>query len=126
RAASAGGPGGAGVQGVPGPVMPPGVVGPMGVSGHAYTPAHGAMEAGLPGALGPPGAPAPAGTGAYPIGQPSVSLAEAVQSAHDEGQEFGASVARDAPALWLEAVPARKPRLPSPPSARPLPGPAPP
>jgi len=112
-AAYAGGPAGAGVQGVPGPVMPPGVVGPLGVSGHAYTPAHGAMEAGLPGALGPPGAPAPAGTGAYPIGQPSVSLAEAVQSAHDEGQEFGASVARDAPALWLEAVLARKPRMPS-------------
>jgi hypothetical protein len=42
-----------------------------------------------------------------------VSLAEAVQAAHDEGQEFGASVARDAPALWLEAVLARKPRMPS-------------
>jgi len=42
-----------------------------------------------------------------------VSLAEAVQAAHEEGQEFGASVARDAPALWLEAVLARKPRMPS-------------
>jgi len=41
------------------------------------------------------------------------SLAEAVQAAHEEGQEFGASVARDAPALWLEAVLARKPRMPS-------------
>ena len=30
-----------------------------------------------------------------------------------EGQEFGESVARDAPALWLEAVLARKPRMPS-------------
>ena len=28
-------------------------------------------------------------------------------------QEFGESVARDAPALWLEAVLARKPRMPS-------------
>jgi NYN domain len=51
-----------------------------------------------------------------PPGYPSgggVSLAEAVQAAHEEGQEFGASVARDAPALWLEAVLARKPRMPS-------------
>lgn len=44
---------------------------------------------------------------------PGVSLAEAVQAAHEEGQEFGGSVARDAPALWLEAVLARKPRMPS-------------
>ncbi len=36
-----------------------------------------------------------------------------MQAAHEEGQEFGASVARDAPALWLEAVLARKPRMPS-------------
>ncbi len=45
------------------------------------------------------------------VGGPSLS--EAVQAAHEEGQEFGASVARDAPALWLEAVLARKPRMPS-------------
>jgi len=45
--------------------------------------------------------------------QPVPSLADAVQSAHEEGQEFGSSVARDAPALWLEAVLARKPRMPS-------------
>jgi len=51
-----------------------------------------------------------AGSGALGGG---VSLAEAVQAAHEEGQEFGASVARDAPALWLEAVLARKPRMPS-------------
>ena len=53
---------------------------------------------------------------APPPGYPSaggVSLGDAVQAAHDEGQEFGASVARDAPALWLEAVLARKPRMPS-------------
>ena len=42
-----------------------------------------------------------------------VGLSEAVQAAHEEGQEFGGSVARDAPALWLEAVLARKPRMPS-------------
>src|SRR5262249_23017132 len=47
------------------------------------------------------------------IPQPAISLADAVQSAHEEGQEFGGSVARDAPTLWLEAVLARKPRMPS-------------
>jgi hypothetical protein len=33
--------------------------------------------------------------------------------AHSEGLDFGKSVAHDAPALWLEAVLARKPRMPS-------------
>jgi hypothetical protein len=69
-----------------------------------------------PGISGMPGVPAgplgPAGP-AYSVAQPGVSLADAVQSAHREGQEFGESVARDAPALWLEAVLARKPRMPS-------------
>ncbi|QFG23469.1 NYN domain-containing protein [Actinomadura sp. WMMB 499] len=45
--------------------------------------------------------------------QHAPSLAEAVKAAHQEGQDFGESVARDAPALWLEAVLARKPRMPS-------------
>jgi hypothetical protein len=45
--------------------------------------------------------------------QPSISLADAVQFAHDEGFGYGDAVARDAPALWLEAVLARKPRMPS-------------
>jgi hypothetical protein len=53
------------------------------------------------------------GPGGYSGGAPGVSLADAVQSAHEEGQAFGESVARDAPALWLEAVLARKPRMPS-------------
>jgi uncharacterized LabA/DUF88 family protein len=53
------------------------------------------------------------GTPGYPPSAGGVSLTEAVQSAHEEGQEFGSSVARDAPALWLEAVLARKPRMPS-------------
>jgi uncharacterized LabA/DUF88 family protein len=43
----------------------------------------------------------------------AVSLADAVQAAHAEGFGFGEAVARDAPALWLEAVLARKPRMPS-------------
>jgi NYN domain len=43
----------------------------------------------------------------------AISIGEAVQSAHAEGFGFGEAVARDAPALWLEAVLARKPRMPS-------------
>ena len=51
-------------------------------------------------------------------GQPSpvpasLSVGDAVQAAHAEGFGFGEAVARDAPALWLEAVLARKPRMPS-------------
>ncbi|MBO0815113.1 MAG: NYN domain-containing protein, partial [Actinobacteria bacterium] len=49
-----------------------------------------------------------------PVPQPvAVALADAVQAAHSEGYSFGQAVARDAPALWLEAVLARKPRMPS-------------
>jgi hypothetical protein len=88
--------------------------------GTGLTPVQGPPGAG-PGnpGLGGPGAPAgpggPGGPAGFGGGQPqqAMSLAEAVQSAHEEGQEFGASVARDAPALWLEAVLARKPRMPS-------------
>jgi hypothetical protein len=58
----------------------------------------------------PPLGPGYQSAGAGPSG---ASLGDAVQAAHEEGQEFGASVARDAPALWLEAVLARKPRMPS-------------
>jgi len=60
-----------------------------------------------------PVTPVPPGAQAYSGGQSGASLADAVQSAHEEGQAFGESVARDAPALWLEAVLARKPRMPS-------------
>ncbi|HEX6451116.1 MAG TPA: NYN domain-containing protein [Trebonia sp.] len=84
------GPGGQ--QADPGPQANPG--GP----GNGVNP--GAELQGVPGF--PPAAP-----------QPTISLADAVQSAHEEGQEFGGSVARDAPTLWLEAVLARKPRMPS-------------
>ncbi|MFI7438580.1 NYN domain-containing protein [Nonomuraea indica] len=65
----------------------------------------------------------PAQLGAYTGPQPSpvppaatggaTTLADAVKAAHREGHDFGESVARDAPALWLEAVLARKPRMPS-------------
>jgi hypothetical protein len=74
-------------------------VGPVGFAGQA---------GGQPG--GPGGQPSPM---AYPGAQSAFSLGDAVQSAHAEGQAFGESVARDAPALWLEAVLARKPRMPS-------------
>jgi hypothetical protein len=43
----------------------------------------------------------------------AVSLPDAVKAAHAEGYGFGESVGRDAPALWLDAVLARKPRMPS-------------
>ena len=62
---------------------------------------------------GPHSGPQPAAQHAL-VPQPvSVSLADAVQAAHGEGFNFGQGVARDAPALWLEAVLARKPRMPS-------------
>jgi len=73
-------------------------------------------QAGQPGQQdigGPSGPMGLVGPGGYSPGTPGVSLADAVQSAHEEGQSFGESVARDAPALWLEAVVARKPRMPS-------------
>jgi hypothetical protein len=56
---------------------------------------------------GPQPAPVP------PHGPGTTTLADAVKAAHKEGHDFGESVARDAPALWLEAVLARKPRMPS-------------
>jgi hypothetical protein len=65
---------------------------------------------------GPYSGPQPVASPNYSPSGPApaaVSLADAVQAAHEEGQDFGASVARDAPALWLEAVLARKPRMPS-------------
>ncbi len=62
---------------------------------------------------GPHSGPQPAAQHAL-VPQPvAVSLADAVQAAHGEGFSFGQAVARDAPALWLEAVLARKPRMPS-------------
>ncbi len=65
---------------------------------------------------GPYSGPQPAARPALPqsVPQPiAMSLSDAVQAAHAEGFGFGDAVARDAPALWLEAVLARKPRMPS-------------
>lgn len=55
--------------------------------------------------------PAPVPLQSAPGGTPTLS--DAVKAAHKEGHDFGESVAKDAPALWLEAVLARKPRMPS-------------
>ena len=57
--------------------------------------------------------PGPQPGAGHLVPQASVSLADAVQAAHGEGFNFGQSVAREAPVLWLEAVLARKPRMPS-------------
>ena len=67
--------------------------------------------------LNGPGAPV-AHSNSYGSQQSAVApvampVGDAVQSAHAEGFGFGEAVARDAPALWLEAVLARKPRMPS-------------
>jgi uncharacterized LabA/DUF88 family protein len=105
----------------PGPVGPIGPMGPAASGGPAPSGPYGGQGSARsapysgpqPVATSPPPgyqSPAPAGPGGSGAG---VSLSEAVQAAHEEGQEFGASVARDAPALWLEAVLARKPRMPS-------------
>jgi NYN domain len=76
-------------------------------------PPNGGPPAGYLPQQGPHSGPQPAAQSA-PVPQPvAVSLADAVQAAHGEGFNFGQAVARDAPALWLEAVLARKPRMPS-------------
>ena len=60
-----------------------------------------------------PYSPAPAPTQPAAPASTATSVTDTVQAAHAEGFEFGESVARDAPALWLEAVLARKPRMPT-------------
>jgi NYN domain len=64
----------------------------------------------LPAQGSQPPAPVPAVRASQPV---AISLPEAVRAAHSEGFTFGESVGRDAPGLWLEAVLARKPRMPS-------------
>ncbi len=93
------------------------------VNGLPYPPERGGQFGAQSGQYGPPpGAPySPAPYSgpqqAMQVPQPpppvAISVGEAVQSAHAEGFGFGEAVARDAPALWLEAVLARKPRMPS-------------
>ncbi|GAA3122701.1 MULTISPECIES: NYN domain-containing protein [Nonomuraea] len=66
-----------------------------------------------PAQLGPYTGPQPAPVAPPAATAGATTLADAVKAAHREGHDFGESVARDAPALWLEAVLARKPRMPS-------------
>ncbi|MFD0468499.1 hypothetical protein ACFQ0B_09450 [Nonomuraea thailandensis] len=103
------------------PTPPPAapVTGPIQAQPQASSPSTGQFSAPSsgtyqPSQLGPYTGPQPA-----PITPPAAAtagattLADAVKAAHREGHDFGESVARDAPALWLEAVLARKPRMPS-------------
>jgi NYN domain len=72
------------------------------------------LPAGLPAGVPRPGAyTGPQQMAPAPVQPSAPTLSDAVKAAHQEGQDFGESVARDAPALWLEAVLARKPRMPS-------------
>jgi hypothetical protein len=130
-------PAGPGVTNGPGPVPPgpaarPGALGPGQLPQGPQVPQNPQLPQspqGLPGGQVPSGPPASQAPQAYvppqngPYSGPQltpgrgsagpVSLTDAVQSAHEEGKDFGESVAREAPALWLEAVLARKPRMPS-------------
>ena len=105
---------GAQLRGVPGeyPAAPPAQ--PVDQRARPYPVAPGQPDGGsyIP-QQGPHSGPQPVAQHAL-VPQPvAVSLADAVQAAHGEGFNFGQGVARDAPALWLEAVLARKPRMPS-------------
>jgi hypothetical protein len=90
-------------------------MGAMGTPGTLPQPGQHAAPGQGPSRNSPYSGPQPVVTSPPPGYAPAggISLSEAVQAAHEEGQEFGGSVARDAPALWLEAVLARKPRMPS-------------
>ncbi|WP_433249318.1 NYN domain-containing protein [Streptosporangium sp. CA-135522] len=93
---------------------PNGPTGPM-PTAQQYTSGNtGGMPGYQPGQLGVYTGPQPT---PMPIqntaGSSTTTLSDAVKAAHKEGHDFGESVAKDAPALWLEAVLARKPRMPS-------------
>jgi hypothetical protein len=118
-----------GLPALPGPTAPPGAYGAGSGGQMPYPPQYPALQPGQQGGSGQaPGYPQrQQEQGPYsgpqsaahanlpaPVMQPmAISLADAVQAAHAEGFGFGDAVARDAPALWLEAVLARKPRMPS-------------
>ncbi|MEV4063087.1 NYN domain-containing protein [Nonomuraea dietziae] len=85
--------------------------GPMQTTGQFPSPSSGGTY--QPAPLGAYTGPQPAPVVAPATAGAATTLADAVKAAHKEGHDFGESVARDAPALWLEAVLARKPRMPS-------------
>jgi hypothetical protein len=109
----------------PGPSGPSstGPINPGSFTGPVSTSSNGTGAHYLPSSpVQPPSQPPPPSHGPYtgpqqispiPAQQNAPTLSDAVKAAHQEGQDFGESVARDAPALWLEAVLARKPRMPS-------------
>jgi hypothetical protein len=106
---------------VPQPAVPSGRFDPTATPLHAATQAQLAGAGHLVGASrsggsqpaaalqAPPPANLPGGHGT----PAPVSPSEAGRVARGEGYSFGETVARDAPALWLDAVLARKPRMPS-------------
>jgi hypothetical protein len=83
---------------------PPGSPGPLGSQGSGPGGGAGQLQ------YQPSGPPLPAVRVQQPV---AIALPDAVKAAHAEGYTFGESVGRDAPGLWLEAVLARKPRMPS-------------
>ena len=109
------GPGSQNPQGLPARPGSHGAPGPQG-SPAPGVPGQGpgqGPQAYVPAQNGPYSGPQPTAAPGRSSSSGPVSLTDAVQSAHEEGKEFGESVAREAPALWLEAVLARKPRMPS-------------
>ncbi|MDS1271504.1 NYN domain-containing protein [Lipingzhangella sp. LS1_29] len=71
---------------------------------------------------GPYTNPTPRVGNVAPDPQDPHSVANAVRTAYQEGDNFGESIARDAPALWVEAVLAGQPRMPADLEARMLQG----
>ncbi|GAA2377111.1 hypothetical protein GCM10010404_36510 [Nonomuraea africana] len=95
----------------PAPQVTHSPTGPMQTTGQFPSPSSGGTY--QPAPLGAYTGPQPAPVVAPATAGGATTLADAVKAAHKEGHDFGESVARDAPALWLEAVLARKPRMPS-------------
>jgi uncharacterized LabA/DUF88 family protein len=65
--------------------------------------------------FGPAGYQEPSPSPGYgrQTGPAANTVDDAVHVAHKEGNDFAESIAREAPALWVEAVLARRPRMPS-------------
>jgi hypothetical protein len=111
----------------PDQAAPPGQPAPVGHD-HQGRATYGQQHAGPPALQQYAGQPSQPGHPSAQVAQPvarspqpvarsplavAISLTDAIKAAHGEGYSFGESVSRDAPGLWLEAVLARKPRMPS-------------
>ncbi|WP_438827840.1 NYN domain-containing protein [Streptosporangium carneum] len=100
------------------PVTPSSPTGPLSAPPSYTSASTGGSPGYQPGQLGaytgPQASPMPSAAPLQSAGSGgTTTLSDAVKAAHKEGYDFGESVAKDAPALWLEAVLARKPRMPS-------------